>query len=263
VTGSWGGQPGQHWKGGLCRWQCCSLDYEQGLGEWALWYSSRECDDVRWLLAAGSWDWDWRCSNCPWGSFDVLVHTPRQHTVARLCIYKSVGPSATWRRSSESPSRHLTPWKHLSRGWYNPARHLFNVAPWMASKFQCLFPCLPFASLQVQFSGQWLWPLPFSQLAWVRNHLWWSEIDTRRLPCSSILNHREIYIEHTYRITIMPVCTRLCDSRWDAERGFLLVETRLQLQAGTGSFPSPPSHSIVKLPHMTWFLVWGCGKRHR
>jgi hypothetical protein len=41
----------------------------------------------------------------------------------------------------------------------------------------------------------------------------------------------------------------------DAELGFRLVETGLQLQAGTDSFPSSPFYSIVKLLHMTYFLV--------
>jgi hypothetical protein len=39
-----------------------------------------------------------------------------------------------------------------------------------------------------------------------------------------------------------------------------LVETGLQLQTGTGSYPSFPSHSIDKLPYMTYFLVGGRGK---
>jgi len=70
-----------------------------------------------------------------------------------------------------------------------------------------------------------------------------------------MLHDREIYIEHTYRIITMPVCTQLRNLIWDAEWGFCLVETGLQLQAGTGSFPSSPSHSIEKLPHMAYFLV--------
>jgi len=61
----------------------------------------------------------------------------------------------------------------------------------------------------------------------------------------------------------MPGCTQLRNWIWDAERGFLLVETGLQVQAGTDSFPSSPSHSIEKLPHMTYFLVWGRGKQAR
>jgi len=61
----------------------------------------------------------------------------------------------------------------------------------------------------------------------------------------------------------MPVCTQLRDWIWHAERGFCLVETGLQLQAGTCSILSSPSHSIEKLPHMTYFLVWGRGKQAR
>jgi len=59
----------------------------------------------------------------------------------------------------------------------------------------------------------------------------------------------------------MPMCTQLHDRIWDAERGFRLVETGLQLLAGTGSFLSSPFHSIEKLPHMSYFLVWGHGKQ--
>jgi len=61
----------------------------------------------------------------------------------------------------------------------------------------------------------------------------------------------------------MPLCTQFHDWIWDAKRGFCLVETWLPLQAGTGSFPSSPSHSIEKLPHMTYLLVWGCSKQER
>ena len=60
-------------------------------------------------------------------------------------------------------------------------------------------------------------------------------------------------MDHTYRIPIMPVCTQLHDGMRDAERGFCLVETGLQPQAGTGSFPLSPSHSIEKLPDMIFF----------
>jgi hypothetical protein len=62
-------------------------------------------------------------------------------------------------------------------------------------------------------------------------------------------------MEHAYRILTMCVSNQLRDGIWDAERGFRLVETRLQLQAGTSSLPSSPSHSIEKLPHMTNFVV--------
>jgi len=74
-----------------------------------------------------------------------------------------------------------------------------------------------------------------------------------------MLHHREIYIEFTYRILTMPVCTQLRDILCNAEQGFRLVKTGLQLQAGNGSFPSSPSHSTEKLPHMTYFLVLGGG----
>jgi len=78
-----------------------------------------------------------------------------------------------------------------------------------------------------------------------------------------MLHHREIYIEHTYRILTMPVWTQLRNWICDAERGFRLVETGLQLQADTCSFHSSLSHSIEKLPHMTCLLVWGRGKQAR
>jgi len=78
-----------------------------------------------------------------------------------------------------------------------------------------------------------------------------------------MLNHREIYIQHTNEILTIPVGTQLRDWTWDAERGFCFVETGLQLQADTGSFSSSPSHSIRKLPFMTYSLVWGCGKLAR
>ena len=70
-----------------------------------------------------------------------------------------------------------------------------------------------------------------------------------------MLPHREIYIEHTYRILTMPVFTQLGNWIWDAEQGFRLIETGSQLQPGSHSFPPCPSHSIEKLPHMTDFLV--------
>jgi len=61
----------------------------------------------------------------------------------------------------------------------------------------------------------------------------------------------------------MPMCTPLRDSIWDTERGFCLVETGLQLEAATDSFPSFRSHPIVKLPQMSSLLVWHCGKEAR
>jgi len=133
----------------------------------------------------------------------------------------------------------------------------------MASKCEHLFPRLPFASWRVWFSGHWLWPLPICQLAPVRKDLWRCEKDARRTTCSSKLHHRENSIKYAYRILTMPVCTQLSWWIWDAEWGFCLVETGLQLQAGTGSFSSSPSHSNEKLPHMNYFLVWGCGKQAR
>ena len=251
MTGSSGGQPDQGRKGGLCWWQRSSLDTEQGLGDWTLWFGGTECDTERWLLAAGSWDCDWRHSNRPWDWYYVLGHVSRQNTVAKFPIDESVRPSETSSGSSASWSRHLTTSKHLLRGWYNPARHSFRAASWTASKCQHLFPHLPFASLQALFSGHWLWPSPFCRLAQVRKLLWRCENDPRRLPCSSMMYHCGIYIELTYRILTMPVCTQLHDWIWDAERDFLLIETGLQLLADTCSFPSSPSYSIEKLPHMT------------
>jgi len=94
-------------------------------------------------------------------------------------------------------------------------------------------------------------------------HLGRCDNDKKRPQCSSILHHSEIYIEHAYRFLTNPVCTQLCDGIWDIEQGFRLVETGLQLQAGTGSLPSSSSHSIEKLLHMTNFLMWGRGKQAR
>jgi len=263
MTGGSGGQPDQHWEGGHCRLQRCAPDAEQGLGNWALSFRSRECDAERWLLVAGSWDCDWRRSNRPWGWFSVLVNVARQDTVARLRIDKAVRPNGTSSGSSDSWGRHLTPWKYVSRGWYNPARHSFRAASWTASKIQHVFPHLPFASSRVLFSGHWLLPLPFSRLAPVRKHLWRCENDARRPPCSTMWHQGEIYIKHTYRILTMTMCTQLRDWIWDTERGFHLVETGLQLQAGTGSFSSSHFHFIEKRPHMTYVLVWGHGKQAR
>ena len=263
MTGSSGGQPDQHQKGGLCKRQRCAPDAEQGVGDWALWLLNRVCDPERSLLAAGGWDYDWRCSNRHWGWFYVLVHVSWQNTVAWLRINESVQPNETSSGSSERWCRHLTPWKHLSHGWYNPARRSFRAASWMVSKFRHLFPCLAFVSSRDLLCKHWLWPSPYRQLAEVRIHLWRCENDPRHPLCSSMLHHREFYFEHTYRIITMPVCTQLHLWIWDAEGGFHLVETGLQLQAGTGSFPSSPFHSTPKLPHMTYFLVWGRGKQTR
>jgi len=257
------GIPDKHRKGGLCRWQQCSPNAERGLGHWDLWFVSRECDAEMWLLVAGGWHCDWRRSNRPWCLCHVLFHVSQQITVARLHIDESVRPNETSNGSLECWSRHPTPWKHQSRSWYNPARCSVHATSWTASKFQHLFRRLPFASSWVPFWAHWLWFSPFCRHTQVRKYLWRCENDARHPPCSSLLHHCEIYIEHTYRIPTMPVCTLLHDWMWDAERGYHLVETGLQLQAGTGSFPSSPSHSIEILTHMTYFMVWGRGKQER
>jgi len=197
MTGSLGGQPDQHQKGGRCRWRRCSPDAERGLRDWALWFRSGQCDAEWWLPAAGCSDCDGTLSNRPWGLFYVRVHVSRKNTVTRLHPDESVRPNETASGSPESSSGHPTPWKHQSRGWYNTARRLFRAASETASKFQHLFPCLPFASLRVPFSGHRLWPSPFCRLTRVTKHLWRCEYDARRPASSSKLHHREIYIEHT------------------------------------------------------------------
>jgi len=260
MTGSSGGQPDQHRKGELFRRQSCSPDAEWGLAAWALWFRCKECDAESWWLVADSWDRDWRRSNHPWGSFYVLVDDAGENTVARLCIDESVRPNETSSGSSDSGSRHHTPWKHPSRGWENCTRCLFRATSWTASMFQHRFPHLPFTSWRVAFSRNWLLPLQFCRLSRVNTQLWRSENDTWRPPCSSMLHHGGIYIEDTYRILTMPMCTQLWDWLCNAEQGFRLMETGLQLYAGTGSFLSSPSHSIGTLPHMIYFLVWGHGE---
>jgi len=111
------------------------------------------------------------------------------------------------------------------------------------------------------FSGYWRWPSPLCRLGQVRKQLWRCENDARHPLCSSMMYHGEIYIEQRYEILTMPPYTQLWDSIWDTEQSIGLVEPGLQLWAFTGSFLSSPSHSIEKLPHMTFFLVWGCGKQ--
>jgi len=128
MTGGSGRQPDWHRKKGLCRWRRWYHDTDPGLGHWALWFRSRECNAERLLLVAGSWDCVWRHSNRPWGSFYVLLYVSRQNTVAILHIDKSVWPDETSRGSLVRWSRHLTPWKHLSGGWYNPVRRSFYAA---------------------------------------------------------------------------------------------------------------------------------------
>jgi len=187
----------------------------------------------------------------------VIVHVSRQNTVARLRIHESVWSNTTSSRSSQSWSRHLTTWNYLSHGWYTPTGHSFPATSWTAYKFPHWFAGLPFASSRVPFSGHCLWPSPFCRLAWVRKHLWRWQNKGRRPPCSSMLHHHEIYIAHTYRILTMPGRTQLCDWMCDVEQGFRRIETGLQLQAITDSFPSYLSRSIEKPLHITYFLVWG------
>ena len=172
-------QTDHHQKGGHCRWQHCSPDDEQGMGEWAVWFQSRECD-IEWLwLVAGCWDCDsWR-SNCPGGSFHVHVHVSRLNTVARLCMDKCVRPNVKSSGSSDSGRWHRMPWKHLSRGRHHPTRSSFRAASWMAFKIQHLSPCQPVASSRVLFWGNWLWPSPLGQ---VRKHIWWCENDAWSPP---------------------------------------------------------------------------------
>ena len=78
-----------------------------------------------------------------------------------------------------------------------------------------------------------------------------------------MLHHREMYIKHRYRILTMLMCTQLRNSICDAEQSLLLVETGLELEAGTSSFVSSPSQSVEKVPHISQFLVWGHGKQAR
>ena len=211
LTGGSGGRPNQHRKGALCMRQCCSSNAVRGLGDWALWIPRRGYNANRWLLVASSWDCNWRGSNCPWGSFEVLLHVSRQNTVARIRINESVRPNQTSSWSSERSTWHLTHWIHRSCGWYIPASHSFCTAAWKVSKFQHLFRRLPFASSQVPVSGNSLSPPSFCQLAWGRNHVGRCENDARVSSCSSMLHHHEIYIEHTQWFLSIPVCTQLCD----------------------------------------------------
>jgi len=152
VTGSSGGQPDQHRKGGLCRWQRCFPDAKQGLGEWALWFRSRECDAERWSLAAGSWDWDWRRSNCPWGLFYVLIHVSRMNTVARFCTDESVQPNEISSGSSESWSQHLTFGNiYLAADTIPPGIHIVLLLGWHPSFGMCF---LIYRSLLHEFRSQ-------------------------------------------------------------------------------------------------------------
>jgi len=151
MTGSSGGPPDQHWKGGPCRHRHCSPDAARGLGVWAVWFRSREFNVEWWLLVAGSWACDCRHSIRPWGSFYVLVPDFWQNIVARLRINKSVWPNETSSGYLESWCRRLTPWNHLFCSWYVPTRCLVRADPWTVSKCQHLFHRLPFASSKVLF----------------------------------------------------------------------------------------------------------------
>jgi len=128
------------------------------------------------------------------------------------------------------------------------------------SKFQQLCTRLPFAVSQVLFSRHWLWPSPCCQLTCARNHLSRCENDTRRPHSGSRLHHHEADVKNTDWIQTMPVCTQFCDLIWDAKWGFHLVETGLQLQAGSRSFPPSPFHSMESHPPVTEFYVGGRGK---
>jgi len=123
----------------------------------------------------------------------------------------------------------------------------FCAASWTASEFQHLFRRIPLASSRVTFSGHWHSPSPCCRLARVRKHISKCENEARCPPCSSMLHHREIIIEHTYRILTLPVCIQLHDSIWDAEQGVRLVETALQVQAGTSSCSLSPPISFRNL----------------
>jgi len=134
MTASWDGQPDQYQKDELSRWQCCSPYSEWGLGDWAFWFRSTEYNAEQRFLAACSGDCDWRCSNCPWSLFYVHVNLSQQNTVARLSIGESVWPNAISSGSLQRWSWQLTPQKHLSHGWYNPARCSFRASPQTISK---------------------------------------------------------------------------------------------------------------------------------
>jgi hypothetical protein len=56
-----------------------------------------------------------------------------------------------------------------------------------------------------------------------------------------------------------PCGLNLCNWIRDAVWGFCLVETGLQFQESSGSFPSYPSHFFEKIPYMTYCWVRGCG----
>ena len=117
--------PKLHREGRGCMRQYCSSVAERRVRDWALRLRSSECDAERCLLVAGSWDCDWRRSNVSWHLLYVLVNVSWENAVARLRNNESVRPYETFIQSSDSWHQHLTPSKHLSRGWYNPARFSF------------------------------------------------------------------------------------------------------------------------------------------
>jgi hypothetical protein len=152
----------------------------------------------------GSWDCDWSRSNYPWDSLYLIIQVCPQKTVARLSNDKLVWPNAISSRSSDCSWQHLTSWTRLSRGWYNFAKHYFCTMTYTASDFQHLVHCLPFHSLRVLFSRRWISHLPSSRLHCVRKHLSRCKHNARRLLCSSILHHQEIFMNLKYRIVTMP-----------------------------------------------------------
>jgi len=249
--------------GELYRWQRYFPDAKGGLSDWALWLWCRQCNAERRLLSAGSWDCNWRWSNYPWGLCCVLVHIFRQNTVSRLQINKSVQFNQTLHGSLESCSPHLKLLRHISGGLCQTATCSYCTTSWTASKFQHFFAHLSFTSSRVLFSGHWLLPLHICMPAHVRQYLSRCENDGRSPACSTFFHHGEIYIEHRYRILTKMVCTQLYDLIKEAERGFRLAESGLQLGAGTGTFHASRAYYIEKLAHMTYFLMCGHGKQAR
>jgi len=133
--------------------QAAALSFRCWARAWrAVRFQSSECDTERWVLAARSWDCDWRRSNCSWGSFYVLLHVAQQNIVARLPIDESVWPNETSSGSAEHWSRHPIPWEHPSFGWYDPARNSYRPDARMWSKVQYLN--LGYPTLLYEFGSQ-------------------------------------------------------------------------------------------------------------
>jgi hypothetical protein len=197
ITVASGGQQDRHRRGGHSKRQRSSLDTELWPGDWVLLFQSRECDAQMWFHVAGSGGCNWRGSNCPCGSFYVLIHVFRLNTDRRFNINESDQCNETSSGCSESWSEYLTPWKNLSRGRYNPPRPSFRGASWMVFMFIHLFPSLPFPTSRNLFSGHCLWLSFLYQLARVRWHLWMSEHEAGDPPHSATLHHVEICIDHT------------------------------------------------------------------